>query len=334
MEIKKPYLLFLGDAQDPLAAKVAQGIKQWHPEYCAGQYRMEDCKADCGLTDMDIAEAKTAGVKTLVIGVANRGGIISDTWLTVLKEALEAGMDLASGLHNKLTDIAELKELADSLGRSLFDVRFPTQTFPVASGLKRTGKRVLQVGTDCSVGKMYTALALEKEMLAQKMKVSFRATGQTGILISGSGVSIDAVVADFIAGAVETIAPANDADHWDVIEGQGSLFHASFSGVTAGLIHGSQADALVLCHEPTRAHMRGLPTYPLPDLKTCMELNLTMARITNPDVKFVGISVNTSQLSEAEATKYLAEVEAEFNLPAVDPFREGVSRIVEALAKI
>jgi len=282
----------------------------------------------------NIAEAKTAGVKTLVIGVANRGGIISDTWLTVLKEALEAGMDLASGLHNKLTDIAELKELADSLGRSLFDVRFPTQTFPVASGLKRTGKRVLQVGTDCSVGKMYTALALEKEMLAQKMKVSFRATGQTGILISGSGVSIDAVVADFIAGAVETIAPANDADHWDVIEGQGSLFHASFSGVTAGLIHGSQADALVLCHEPTRAHMRGLPTYPLPDLKTCMELNLTMARITNPDVKFVGISVNTSQLSEAEATKYLAEVEAEFNLPAVDPFREGVSRIVEALAKI
>ena len=334
MEIKKPYLLFLGDAQDPLAAKVAQGIKQWHPEYCAGQFRMEDCQADCGLTDMDITQAKAAGVKTLVIGVANRGGIISDNWLTVLKTALEAGMDLASGLHNKLTDIKELKELADSLGRNLFDVRFPTQTFPVASGLKRSGKRVLQVGTDCSVGKMYTALALEKEMLAQGMKTSFRATGQTGILISGSGVSIDAVVADFIAGAVETIAPANDADHWDVIEGQGSLFHASFSGVTAGLIHGSQADALVLCHEPTREHMRGLPTYPLPDLKTCMELNLTMARITNPDVKFVGISVNTSQLSETEAAEYLAKVEAEFNLPAVDPFREGVSRIVEALAKI
>ncbi len=334
MEIKKPYLLFLGDAQDPLAAKVAQGIKQWHPEYCAGQFRMEDCQADCGLTDMDITQANAAGVKTLVIGVANRGGIISDNWLTVLKTALEAGMDLASGLHNKLTDIKELKELADSLGRNLFDVRFPTQTFPVASGLKRSGKRVLQVGTDCSVGKMYTALALEKEMLAQGMKTSFRATGQTGILISGSGVSIDAVVADFIAGAVETIAPANDADHWDVIEGQGSLFHASFSGVTAGLIHGSQADALVLCHEPTREHMRGLPTYPLPDLKTCMELNLTMARITNPDVKFVGISVNTSQLSETEAAEYLAKVEAEFNLPAVDPFREGVSRIVEVLAKI
>jgi len=334
MEIQKPYLLFLGDAQDPLAAKVAQGIKQWHPEYCAGQFRMEDCVADCGLTDMDIAQAKAAGVKTLVIGVANRGGIISGKWITVLKQALEAGLDLAAGLHNKLNDIPELKTLADSLGRTLFDVRFPTQSFPVASGVKRSGKRVLMVGTDCSVGKMYTALAVEKEMLAQDMNVNFRATGQTGILISGSGVSIDAVVADFIAGAVETIAPANDADHWDVIEGQGSLFHASYSGVTTGLINGSQADALILCHEPTRPHMRGLPDYSLPGLQECMDFNLTMARITNPDVKFVGISVNTSHLSEADAAKYLADTEAQFGLPAVDPFREGVKRIVAELKKI
>ena len=334
MEIKKPYLLFLGDAQDPLAAKVAQGISQWHPEYCAGQYRMENCIADCGLTEMDIVQAKAAGVKTLVIGVANRGGIISDKWISILTEALEAGFDLAAGLHNKLNDIPELKALADSLGRKLFDVRFPTQSFPVASGLKRTGKRVLQVGTDCSVGKMYTALALEKEMLAQGMDASFRATGQTGILISGSGVSVDAVVADFIAGAVETITPANAPEHWDVIEGQGSLFHASFSGVTAGLIHGSQADALILCHEPTRKHMRGLPTYSLPELQTCMALNLAFASIVNSNVKFVGISVNTSNLSTIEAQKYLSDIEAQFGLPAVDPFREGVSRIVAELKKI
>ena len=136
MEIQKPYLLFLGDAHDPLAAKVAQGIKQWHPEYCAGQYRMEGCAADCDLTDMDIAQAKEAGAKTLVIGVANRGGVISEKWIEVLKQALEAGMDLAAGLHNNLNDIAELKELSDSLGRKLFDVRFPTQSFPVANGLK------------------------------------------------------------------------------------------------------------------------------------------------------------------------------------------------------
>ncbi|MGB5444478.1 MAG: N-acetyltransferase DgcN [Psychromonas sp.] len=334
MEIQKPYLLFLGDAHDSLAAKVAQGIKQWHPEYCVGQFRMEDCAADCGLTDMDIIQAKEAGVKTLVIGVANRGGIISGKWIEILKQALEAGMDLAAGLHNKLNDIAELKALADSLGRTMFDVRFPTQSFPVANGLKRSGKRVLPVGTDCSCGKMYTALAIEKEMLARGMDANFRATGQTGILISGAGVSVDAVVADFISGAVEVLAPENAPDHWDVIEGQGSLFHASFAGVTTGLIHGSQADALVLCHEPTRTHMRGLPTYPVPDLQVCMDANLTMARLTNPDVRFVAISVNTSQLTESEAIEYLAGVEAQFGMPAVDPFREGVGRIVDQLQKI
>jgi len=334
MEIQKPYLLFLGDAHDPLAAKVAQGIKQWHPEYCAGQFRMPDCAADCGLTDMDIAQAKQAGVKTLVIGVANRGGIISDKWIEILKAALEAGMDLAAGLHNKLNDIAELKALAESLGRKLFDVRFPTQSFPVANGLKRSGKRVLPVGTDCSCGKMYTALAIEKEMLLRDLKASFRATGQTGILISGSGVSVDAVVADFISGAVEQITPDNDADHWDIVEGQGSLFHPSFAGVSTGLIHGAQADALVLCHEPTRTHMRGLPTYPVPDLQTCMDANLAMARLTNPKARFIAISVNTSQLTTSEAEKCLAEIEAEFSLPAVDPFRQGVTRIVDALKRL
>lgn len=334
MEIQKPYLLFLGDAHDPLAAKVAQGIKQWHPEYCAGQFRMPDCAADCGLTDMDITQAKEAGVKTLVIGVANRGGIISDKWIAVLIQALEAGMDLAAGLHNKLNDITELKDLADRLGRKLFDVRFPTQTFPVANGLKRTGKRVLPVGTDCSCGKMYTSLAIEKEMQARDMKASFRATGQTGILISGSGISIDAVVADFISGAVEGLATDNDHDHWDVIEGQGSLFHPSFAGVTTGLIHGAQADALILCHEPTRTHMRGLPTYPVPDLQACMDANLAMARLTNPAARFVAISVNTSQLTDSEAAEQLAQIEAQFALPAVDPFRQGVARIVDELQKI
>jgi uncharacterized NAD-dependent epimerase/dehydratase family protein len=295
---------------------------------------MADCEADCGLTNMDIVQAKEAGVKTLVIGVANRGGIISGKWLTILTQALEAGMDLAAGLHNKLNDIEELKALADSLGRTLFDVRFPTQSFPVANGLKRTGKRVLPVGTDCSCGKMYTSLALEKEMLERGLNASFRATGQTGILISGSGVSVDAVVADFISGAVEQLSPDNDAAHWDVIEGQGSLFHPSFAGVTTGLIHGAQADALVLCHEPTRTHMRGLPTYPVPDLQICMETNLAMARLTNPQAKFVAISVNTSHLTESEADKCLAEIEAKFAMPAVDPFRQGVSRIVDQLEKI
>ncbi|NVK20256.1 MAG: DUF1611 domain-containing protein [Methylocystaceae bacterium] len=331
MEIKRPYLLFLGDAADPLAAKVAQGIKDWRPENALAQLRLEGCKADLGLTDMTIEEAIKAGAKTMVIGVANRGGVISDAWVAVLKEALEAGLDLAAGLHNKLADVAELKETADKLGRKLFDVRHPTETYPVANGKKRTGKRLLPVGTDCSCGKMYTALAIEKEMRERGMKADFRATGQTGILITGSGVSIDAVAADFISGSVETISPDNDDDHWDLIEGQGSVYHASFAGVTTGLIHGAQADALVLCHEPTRTHMRGLPDFPVPAMEDVMELALHMAQLTNKEAKFVAISVNTSHMSEAEADTYLKETEAKFGLPCVDPVRNGVARIVDVL---
>ncbi|WP_279028939.1 N-acetyltransferase DgcN [Gibbsiella quercinecans] len=331
MDIKKPYLLFLGDAHDQLAAKVAIGIKQWHPEYCVGQYRMVGCHADCQLPDMDISAARKAGAQTLVIGVANRGGIISDAWIAILQEALESGMDLAAGLHNRLADVPQLRELAARLGRSLFDVRHPSQTFPVANGRKRPGKRLLPVGTDCSCGKMYTALAIEKEILSRGGNATFRATGQTGILISGAGVSIDAVVADFIAGAVETIAPANDADHWDVIEGQGSLFHPSFAGVTIGIIHGAQPDALVLCHEPTRKTMRGVD-YPIPDLAACMALNLSVAQLTNPKARFVGISVNTAAFSEQDALQLTRDLEKKFGLPVVDPFRQGVGRIVDQLA--
>jgi len=334
MELKQPYLLFLGDAADALAGKVAQGIKTWRPDYCIGQFRLESCHADCGLTDLSIQDAVGAGAKTLVIGVANRGGIISKEWIGVLVEALESGMDIASGLHNKLSDIPELVDCAEKYGCSLFDVRYPTQAYPVANGKKRSGKRLLTVGSDCSVGKMYTSLAIEKEMKSRGIDADFRATGQTGILISGGGVSADCVVADFVAGAIETITPSADETHWDVIEGQGSLFHASFAGVTTGLVHGSQADALVLCHEPTREHMRGLPDYKLPALKTCMEVNLATARLTNPQAIFVGVSVNTSALDEQAALSYMDKVETELGLPVIDPFRQGVSRIVDKVTEI
>lgn len=331
MELKQPYLLFLGDAADALAAKVAQGIKTWRPEYCIGQLSLPECQADVGLQELSVPEAARAGAKTLVIGVANRGGVISPAWIEVLLEALEQGMDIAAGLHNKLTDIPELVAMAQKHGRNLFDVRYPTQSYPVANGKKRSGKRLLTVGTDCSVGKMYTSLAIEKEMAQRAMNVDFRATGQTGILITGSGVSADCVVSDFIAGAIETICPDNSAEHWDIVEGQGSLFHASFAGVTTGLIHGAQPDALVLCHEPTRKHMRGLPDYALPDLATCIEANLNTARLTNPAVQMIGVSVNTSALSEAEAMAYMDKVESDLGLPVVDPFRQGVARLVDRL---
>ncbi len=329
--IKTPYLLFLGDAPDALAAKVAQGIKDWRPETSVGQFRMEGCNADMGMTDMSIDQAVAAGAKTLVIGVANRGGIISDAWMDVLIEALSKGMDIASGLHNLLRDEPRLVEAAEKYGRTLHDVRVPSVDYPIATGVKRSGKRCLAVGTDCSVGKMYTAMAMDKVMQERGLKSTFRPTGQTGILITGDGVPLDAVIADFMAGAVEWLTPDNEDDHWDLIEGQGSLFHVSYSGVTMALVHGGQPDALILCHEPTRPHMRGLPDYQQPSLETLRDTALRLARVANPACEVVGISVNTQHLSEDDANAYLAKVEAEMGLPTVDPFRHGADRLVDAL---
>jgi len=331
MSIEHPYLLFLGDAVDQLAAKTAQGIAHWRPDWCLGQLRLPGCNADLGLADLSLEQAVEAGARTLVIGVANRGGVISEAWVAVLEQALRLGMDLAAGLHNRLADVPRLAATAEQHGRRLFDVRHPTREFEVANGRKRAGKRLLTVGTDCSVGKMYASLAMEREMRAQGLNADFRATGQTGILIAGDGISVDAVVADFIAGSIEWLAPANDPDHWDVIEGQGSLFHASFAGVSLGLMHGAQADALVLCHEPTRSHMRGLPDYALPGLKDCLEANLVAARLTNPAVAAVGVAVNTSQMAEGTAGDLLRQIEDELGLPATDPFKDGVAPIVARL---
>ncbi|REL39212.1 DUF1611 domain-containing protein [Rhodohalobacter sp. SW132] len=332
--IKTPYLLFLGDAHDQLAVKVAKGVRDWRPEYAIGQLRLPGCKGDLGLPDMTLDEAKEAGAETMIIGVANRGGLISESWKEIMLEALDKGFDLASGLHKLLRNDPVLAEKAGKLNRQLIDVRVPQHEYPIATGEKRSGKRCLAVGTDCSVGKMYTALAMEREMKKREMNVDFRATGQTGILITGEGVPLDAVAADFMAGSIEWLTPDNDDDHWDLIEGQGSLFHVSFSGVTLALIHGGQPDALVLCHEPTREHMRGIPGYKLPSLEALRDLSLEMAKIVNGNCKVTGISINTAALSDEEANEYLAEVESRMGLPTVDPYRHGAGRLVDALEEI
>ena len=332
--IQTPYLLFLGDAPDQLSGKVAQGIKDWRPENAVGQLRLPGCGTSVGLTEMSLQDGLDAGAKTLVIGVANRGGYISDAWKEVLIEALKMGYDIASGLHNLLRDENDLQAAARVNGRTLFDVRIPSVAYPIATGVKRTGKRCLAVGTDCSVGKMYTGLCMDAEMQKRGLETTFRPTGQTGILITGGGVPLDAVIADFMAGAVEYLTPDNEADHWDHIEGQGSLFHASYSGVTLALIHGGQPDALVLCHEPTRPHMRGLPDYKLPSLEDLRDLAMTMARMVNPACEVIGISVNTQHMNEADAKSYIAEVEARMNLPTTDPYRFGAEGLVDALVAL
>ena len=329
--ILAPYLLCLGNETQLTFAKTAKGILDWRPEKCRGQIGLEGCTVDLGLDDITIEQASSKGIKTLVLGVAPPGGVIPTSWYPMLFSALENGLDIASGLHDKLIDVPNLVASAKSLGRQLFDVRHPSQSFAVGTGEPRSGNRLLAVGTDCAVGKMYSTLAIEKEMLERGLEVDFVATGQTGIFISGKGVSVDAVVSDFVSGAAEFLSPDNGPDHWDIIEGQGSLFHPSYAAVTLGLIHGSQPDALLLCHEVGRTEIIGTNNYPVPELKDCIDVYLNASRLTNKQAKFVGGCFNTSSLSDEQAKHYLIQMQQSIGLPCSDPYRYGVAKIVDGL---
>jgi uncharacterized NAD-dependent epimerase/dehydratase family protein len=332
MNVAKPYLLFLGDVPDQLAAKMADGVVDWRPEWCLAQLRLPGCRADCAIPDMTIAQAAEAGARTMVVGVVNAGGVLPEHWVAVIVEALDAGLDVATGLHKRLGSVPAIAEAAARNGRKLHDLRFSDVAFETGKGTKRPGRRLITVGTDCSVGKKYTALVLEREMQARGLNAEFRASGQTGILIAGRGVAIDAVVADFIAGAAEWLTPANDPDHWDVVEGQGSLFHPSFAGVTLGLLHGAQPDAFVVCHEPTRTRMRGVD-HPLPSIAEVIERTVVEGRLTNPAIQCIGIAINTEALAEKEAARVLEETALKHGLPSVDSMRGGVGAIVDELIR-
>lgn len=331
MEIQKPYLLFLGDAPDDLAAKTATGVYEWCPEDCIGQLRLPGCSPKLNLPELSIEDAASLGARTVLIGVVNRGGLIPENWQSTLVEALDKGMDLASGLHTRLDGVPAIVEAARRNGGMLHDVRHFDGALPIGDGQLRSGHRILTVGTDCSVGKMYTALAIHRGLKAKGAPCEFRATGQTGIFIEGTGISVDGVISDFISGAVEKLCPAKPDDHWDVIEGQGSLFHPSYAGVSLGLLHGAQPDYLVLCHEPTRTHMRGLPNQPLPSLTSCLQANIEAAKVVRDDTRCVAVSVNTRNLEASVAEQVLRRAEDEVGLPCVDPVKDGVDRIIDEL---
>ena len=327
--IQGPYLLFLADAPADGTAKTAAGIWQWRRELCAGQLRLPGCEVDLGLAELTPAEAVRQGIRTMVVGVANDGGFIAPNWVPAIVNALQAGLDVASGLHQPLASIPEIAAAAKQSGRQLIEVRQPADSFMPGTGKRRSGKRLLTVGTDCAVGKKYTALAIEKEMRARGVDADFRATGQTGIFISGRGVAVDSVVADFISGAAEWLSPAAAPDHWDVIEGQGSLFHPAYAGVTLGLIHGSQPDVLVMCHELGRNRLQGYDGFAIPSCEECMDIYLSAARLTNPQVRFAGVSLNTSRVGGTEANIAIAEVSRRLSLPCCDPIRNGVGPIAD-----
>jgi uncharacterized NAD-dependent epimerase/dehydratase family protein len=330
--IPAPFLLYLGRSADPLGIKTSRGVAAFRRDDCLGEFRHDECPLTLGLPRLGMKEAAAAGARTLILGIAGAGGHLGVDLVKDAAAALEAGLNVASGLHHRLRDQPLLAGLANARGLSLFDVRDPPQGLAVGTGYARPGRRLLTVGTDCSVGKMYATIALTRALKQRGVAADFRATGQTGILIAGKGVAVDAVVADFISGAIEQLAPARDDDGWDLIEGQGSLFHPSFAGVSLGLLHGAQPQALVLCHEPGRPHMRGIPGRLLPDLADCLQRNLEAARLTSPDVRAVGVCLNTSGMERGAALRLCAATEARLGLPCTDPIAFGVEPIIDLLS--
>ncbi|HEX7930689.1 MAG TPA: DUF1611 domain-containing protein [Sphingomicrobium sp.] len=324
-QLPRPYLLFLGDTVEAGFAKTAFGLRDWAPELCVGEFALPSASISLGLPRLSPTEAYDRGARALVIGVANSGGFIAQSWLPTLVEALEAGLDIISGMHARLGQIAELRQAADRLGRRLIDIRTPPATIPIATGLKRSGKRLLTVGTDCALGKKYTALSIARAFAARGVDTDFRATGQTGIMISGGGIPMDAVVSDFAAGAAEMLSPEAGSGHWDVIEGQGSILHPAYAGVSLALLHGSQPDVFVVCHDPSRTRLLGDEDFAVPPVEEIIELTIALGRRTNPAIRCGGVSLNTSSVSDSEAAELCRAEAARLGLPVADPIRGGAA---------
>jgi uncharacterized NAD-dependent epimerase/dehydratase family protein len=323
--LPQPYLLFLGDTTDAGYAKTAFGLRDWAGDRCVGEYAIAGATVSTGLQAMTPSEARRKGARALVIGVANAGGFIADSWVPALEEALEAGLDIVSGMHARLADIPSLARAAERFGRQLIDVRRPPSDIPIATGRKRSGKRLLTVGTDCALGKKYSALAIARAMQRRGLNADFRASGQTGIMIAGGGIPMDAVISDFAAGAAEMLSPDAPADHWDVIEGQGSIFHPAYAGVSLALLHGSQPDVIVVCHEPGRTCVLGHEDYPIPSIEETIEVNLLLGRRTNPAIRCGGVAFNTRHLQSEDAERLMASEAERLGLPVADPIRGGAA---------
>jgi uncharacterized NAD-dependent epimerase/dehydratase family protein len=322
-QLPRPYLLFLGDTVEAGFAKTAFGLRDWAPELCVGEFALPEAKVTTGLPRMTPEEAVDRGARALVIGVANSGGFIADSWIPPLIEALDAGLDIVSGMHAKLVRIPELRYGAERRERRLIDIRTPPANIPVATGLKRSGKRLLTVGTDCALGKKYTALSLARAFTERGVANDFRATGQTGIMISGGGIPMDAVVSDFAAGAAEMLSPGAATDHWDVIEGQGSILHPAYAGVSLALLHGSQPDVFIVCHDPTRERLLGDEEFVVPTVDEIIDLTIRLGRRTNPAIRCGGVALNTSAMSDEEAVAVCVRESARLALPVADPMRGG-----------
>jgi uncharacterized NAD-dependent epimerase/dehydratase family protein len=334
VEFDTPFVVFFGDVADITYAKTGLGLVHWRPQECAGQMCLPGCGINAGVPDLSVEAAKKAGVRSLIIGSAAVGGGVPEHWISRLREVASAGIDIVAGLHVRLASLPGLEEAARAGGSRLIDARVPPLRLPVGTGIKRKGQRLLTVGTDCACGKKYTALAIERELRARGVKSDFRATGQTGIMIAGRGIPLDAVVSDFLTGAAEILSPDNDPDHWDVIEGQGSILHPGYLQVTVGLLVGSQPDVFVVCHDPRRTTISGWPKFPLPRIADVIERTIAIGRLTSPSIRCIGVALNTSLIPSSERANVIEHCRDQTGLPCVDPLVDGVAPLVDAMLAV
>ena len=269
--------------------------------------------------------------KTLLIGTAPTGGRLPERWRKPITDAIKAGLDVVSGLHDFIGDDQEFVSLADKHGVTITDVRRNDETgVSIGQPLGNDTLRVHTVGHDCSIGKMVVTLELERALRADGHDAKFLATGQTGIMVSGEGVPIDTVVADFVAGAAERLVLGSSDHDILLIEGQGSLAHPMYSAVTLGLLHGSQPQGLILCFEAGREECGGIPGRKLHNLPTLKHAYETAARLVHP-TEVIGVAMNGRRLSPAQAETEKQRVRDEMGLPVCDVFRDGPGELVQAV---
>jgi uncharacterized NAD-dependent epimerase/dehydratase family protein len=341
-----PRFLILADGDfGPMTSKTANSVIRYRPESVVAvldrSHAGETAKDVLGFGgDIPVVGSMQEGLalrpNAVLIGIAPQGGRLPEEWRAWLGEAVDAGCDLWSGLHTFLADDPMLVEKAKAKGTKLLDLRRPPPDLPVASGAAKSTEalRVLTVGTDCNVGKMTAQLQLIRSLNERGVRTRFAATGQTGIMIEGWGIAVDAVVADFIAGAAErvTIEGAKNADVV-LVEGQGSINHPGYSGVTLGLLHGSAPDAMILCHQTTREYIgdyRRASWLRIPPLSEYVRLYESAANAVHPS-HVIGIALNTYDLDDAAARRACEEAARETGLPATDPVRFDPAPLVDAI---
>ena len=345
MSLTPRYLILAEGAFGVHSSKTAVGCIRFTPEQVVGVLdtvnagkTVEQVLGFGGAIPVvaSVAAGLALNPNILLIGIAPSGGQLPDQWRPVLRAALEAGLHVWSGLHVFIGDDPEFAELAQRKGVSILDVRKPPADLPVSTGRVREVEAtvILTVGTDCNIGKMTTQLAVRDSLRERGVRVAFAGTGQTGIFIDGKGISVDAVVADFIGGAAEQLVleSAKDADIV-LVEGQGSLIHPGFSGVTYGLIHGSLPHALVLCTQPSRTTIRNNDWVKIPSLKSLIALH---DAVTAPlrHAPTIAIAMNTFDLSDEAARDAIERGMAETRLPATDPVRFDPGPIADAILAV